>query len=111
MSDKLMLDLLKEVRVDQKKQGEEQTKQGVCLNILQKDCSEMKTTIAKNTANLAEHMSRTVRLEEKDEDKQERLEKLEEGPKAKAWFKKNIKNLLIILGAAATVISKIAGLW
>lgn len=125
MDEKMLYDLLKEVRDDQKKHGEilgkhgeELAKQSVCMKNVQKDVGEMKKTVAKNTEDVEKHIYRTDMLEELHKDNQtrisqneERIIKLEEPVKAKQWFKENLKWVLTVAALSATLITKIMGLW
>lgn len=132
MNEKMLYDLLKEVREDQKKHGdmlgrhgEELAKQSVCIDNIQKDVGDMKKDIARNTDDVAEHMSRTDIAERnlqmlqelhKDNQKriaqnQDRIKKLEEPVKAKEWLGSNFKWMITVLTLVAGLVTKILDLW
>ena len=131
----LLLELLKEVREDQKdhgktlsKQSEELVRQSACLDSVQKDMKEVKVDLSKNTADVAEHVRRSnlledlhkdnekrlMKLEDESKKKDERLEKLEAPEKAKAWLKKNYLaagSIIISILSIITMLAKIIGLF
>jgi len=108
----IMLDLLKEMREDQKNQGNEISKHGVYLERLDSDVQEMKVTVSKNTEDVAEHMRRTDLLEKLHRDNQARIElnerrldSLEEPVKARAFLKKHAFAIVSFLAALASVVA------
>lgn len=110
---KIILDLLKEVRDDQKKHGTELAKQSACLENMDADFKELKATVRENTDDIAHHIKRTDILEALHKDNQkkidlneERLDKLEEPIKAKEWIKK----YMITISAVITALVSIAAL-
>lgn len=110
----LLLDLLKEVREDQKQHGKELSKQSVYLETMDADVKELKTTVSKNTDDIAHHIRRTDILEALHKDNQakierseERLDKLEEPVKAKAWVKAHIVSIISVLTAIASIVALI----
>ena len=97
MSDnKIMLDLLKEVRDEQKEQG--------------KSLVQMQTDTARNADSLEEHMRRTDALELLHKDNEERIEALEVPGQTRAQIIKWVKIVGIIAGTIVAV-TKIAGLF
>lgn len=118
---KIVFDLLKEVREDQKQHGIELAKQSTYLEKMDSDVKDLKTTVFKNTEDIAHHIKRTDILEKlhkdnesKIEQDQKRLNALEEPVKAKAWIKKNFINLASLLTAFSSLlalITKLKGFW
>lgn len=114
---KIVFELLKEVREDQKKHGIELAKQTADLNNLKQDVSELKTTVNKNTDDIAHHIRRTDLLQELHRDNQEaikenadnieksvvRLDKLEEPVKAKEWIKTHMVTISAVVTALASI--------
>lgn len=114
---KIILDLLKEVREDQKKHGTELAKQSVYLEKMESDVSELKATVSRNTDDIAHHIRRTDLLQEMHNDNQAaikknaaeiaasvaRLDKLEEPVKAKAWIKTHLVTISAVVTALASV--------
>ena len=104
---KMIYDLLKEVRENQKKHGEELQEQSKCLVSVQHD--------------LKYHIKRTDLLEDlhkdnqsKIEQGQKRLDKLEEPGKVSQYLSKKWKFWtigIVLVSSAITLISKIKGLW
>jgi hypothetical protein len=107
---KIILDLLQEVREDQKEHGKELSKQSVYLENMDADVKELKASVNINTADIAHHIRRTDILEDLHKDNQARivsgearLEKLEEPVKAKAWFKKHMIAISAIITALVSI--------
>ncbi len=107
---KIVFDLLKEVREDQKEHGKELAKQSADLQNLKSDVSDLKVNVSKNTDDVAHHIRRTDLLQtlhdenqKKVEDHNLRLEKLEEPVKAKAWIKQHIVSISAIATALASI--------
>lgn len=100
---KMIYDLLKEVREDQKKHGEELIKQSVCLDGLEKN-------VDKNTKDLTYHIHRTDVLEGLYKTSEERITKLEEPEKAAAYLKKKWKFYVGVLVGILTIGSTVAKL-
>lgn len=114
---KIVFELLKEVREDQKKHGIELAKQTADLDNLKEDVGELKVTVTRNTDDVAHHIRRTDMLQElhkdneaaikdnteKIEQGEARLNKLEEPVKAKEWFKSHIVTISAIVTALASV--------
>jgi len=146
MDTKTIYDLLKEVRDDQKEHNKEAqetrealVKQGVSIENIKSDISEMKVVASRNTDNIEEHMQRTYQVEVGQEkmftelerlhvdnlkrieelqlayvNVKERVNKLEEPQKAKAWLKKNylaIASILTATGSLVALASKVLGWW
>lgn len=121
MDEKIIYDLLKEVRADQKRHSEELAKQSSYLDKMDRDLERLKDVTEKNTKDIEEHIRRTDLLEDlhklnegKIELNNQRLAILEEPVKAKAWIKKNLLSLsstAAALSAIAALIAKIKGLW
>ena len=108
----ILLDLLKEVREDQKNHGKELAKQSAYLENMDSDVKELKASVRQNTDDIAHHIKRTDMLEELHKDNQRkielgeaRLEKLEEPIKAKAWIKAHIVAILGVVGTIATILA------
>lgn len=108
----ILLDLLKEVREDQKAHGKELSKQSAYLENMDTDVRELKSSVSKNTEDIAHHIRRTDILEKLHLDNQAkiaqgeiRINKLEEPGKAISWLK---KHLIAITGVIATIVSILA---
>lgn len=108
----ILLGLLKEVREDQKQHGQELAKQSAYLEGMDFDVKELKSTVSKNTEDIAHHIRRTDVLEKLHRDNERRLsvnerkiERLEEPGKALSWLK---KHLIAISGVVAAIISILA---
>ena len=108
MSDnKIIYDLLKEVREDQKKQGDELKEQSKCLVSVQGD--------------LKYHIRRTDILEKLHKDNQhkielseKRIDKLEEPAKVNSYLSEKWKYWtagIVLISTVVTLITKIKGLW
>lgn len=122
---KLIYDLLQEVREDQKEDSAKIAETAICVSDMKPRLERVENKTDINTKNLGEHMSRTDIAEEsigmlKDlyEDNQKRIAALEDDNKkkiakeeAKSWLKKNLKYWLTIATIVAALASKIAGLW
>lgn len=136
---KIIYDLLTEVRRDQKKDSEKIAETQVCvtevrnkLELVEQHVDRNAESLKNNTASLDEHIARTEVaeksleiLKELHKDNQKRIEMLEEKrvesdralaelgfeKRARTWLKENFKYWLAIAGLAATLISKMAGLW
>jgi glutamate synthase domain-containing protein 1 len=129
---KLIYDLLKEMREDQKQQGEKQSEQGeelvkqrVCLDNVRKDIKKIQEDVAENKEDWRTHMKRTDVLEQLHKDNQKRIEELEVQSKkkderirklerpviAKAWLKENVKWVLTISALGAGLVTKILEWW
>jgi chromosome segregation ATPase len=114
---KIVFELLKEVREDQKKHGIELAKQTADLDNLKQDVRELKTDVSQNTDDLAHHIRRTDLLQELHRDNQDaiqkseqkieeneaRLDKLEEPVKAKEWIKTHIVTISAVVTALASI--------
>ena len=114
---KIVFELLKEVREDQKQQGVELAKQSVCLENLDTNVKELKVTVNKNTDDIAHHIRRTDLLQELHQDNQDkiqesvveidaskiRLDKLEEPVKARAWIKTHLVTISAVLTALVSI--------
>lgn len=107
---RLIRELLREVREDQKRHGNELSKQSVYLETMDADVKELKSTVARNTEDIAHHIRRTDALQDlydshrtQIDASEERLSKLEEPVKAKAWVKANLVTVMSVLTAIATV--------
>lgn len=128
-SQKIILDLLQEVRREQKKDSEKILKTDLCVNHIKSNVSELKKDLSKvkeetivNTAHMGEHMTRTEVAEKNLEllknlykDNQKRIISLENknkiDEKIKHWFKDNLKYWLTIGVLMVGLITKISGLW
>ena len=106
----MLFELLKEVREDQKKHGNELAKQSAILDNLDSDVREMKTTVSKNTEDIAHHIRRTDVLQAlydsnitRINEAEGRLDKLEEPVKAKAWVKDHMVSILSVLTAIGSL--------
>lgn len=129
---RIIFDLLKEVREDQKNQNEKIAEQGEILAVhgthlsaIQKDMEFTKKHTADNRDDLREHMRRTDILERMHEDNKGRIDQLEQIDKEdqqkikelqkpllkKKWMKEDIKWILTVLGLLGGLVSKIMGLW
>ena len=111
---KIILDLLKEVREDQKEHSKELYKQSAYLQSMDSDVKELKITVSKNTEDIAHHIRRTDLLQELHSENQERieksearLEKLEEPVKAKEWIKNHAVAIITAAAAIASIIALI----
>jgi hypothetical protein len=109
---KIIFDLLKEVREDQKQQGQELAKQGAHIENMAADVCELKASVSKNTEDIAHHIKRTDLLQElhqenqaKIEKSEARLDKLEEPVKAKEWIKQHIITISAIVTAVASAVA------
>ena len=107
---KIIFDLLKEVREDQKTQGQELAKQGAHIENMASDVNELKSSVSKNTEDIAHHIKRTDLLQalhdenqKKVDDHQARLDELEGPIKAKEWIKKHLVTISAIVTALASV--------
>ena len=107
---KIIFELLKEVREDQKQQGQELAKQGANIQNMAADVCELKTSVSKNTEDIAHHIKRTDLLQELHKENQEaiknseaRLDKLEEPVKAKEWIKNHVVTISAIVTALASI--------
>lgn len=107
---KIVHDLIKEVREDQKDQGQTLAKQSVILEHLDRDIKTIKKDVAQNTKDLSHHIARTDEVQNLNadnkiriDDLESRLKALEEPVKAKEWLKKHIVSLLSILTAIASL--------
>jgi gas vesicle protein len=114
---KIVFELLKEVREDQKKHGIELAKQSTLLDNVEGDLKELKTTVSRNTDDIAHHIRRTDLLQELHKDNENaiaknaeqieesaaRLDKLEEPVKAKEWVKNNIITISAVVTALASI--------
>lgn len=107
----ILLDLLKEVREDQKEHGKELSKQSAYLEGMDADVKELKSTVSKNTEDIAHHIRRTDILEKLHKDNQakiaqgeRRLDKLEEPGKAIEWLKKHIIAISGVIAAIASIL-------
>jgi len=114
---KIVFELLKEVREDQKKHGIELAKQTADLDNLKQDVSELKEDVSRNTEDVAHHIRRTDLLQELHKDNQQaieknelkiveseaRLDKLEEPVKAKEWIKSHIVTISAVVTALASI--------
>lgn len=110
---KMLYDLLQEVREDQKQHSRELYKQSAYLENMDSDVKELKTTVGRNTEDIAHHIRRTDILQDLHKDNQRKIEmsearidKLEEPIKAKEWVKKNV----IAISAIITTLISIAAL-
>jgi len=115
MDMKILFDLLKEVREDQKNHGRELSKQSAYLENLDSDVKELKVSVLQNTEDISHHIRRTDILQELHKDNQkrianseERLDKLEEPVKARKWLKKNTKSVKVILSIVLITVSILA---
>lgn len=107
---KIIYDLLKEMRADQKEQirqlsshGEELIHQKTSIEKIQSDSSEMKSDVRDLKDNMAEHMRRTdgveqmvVILQELHTDNQKRIEELEEDSKKKDEIIRELKTTNLV---------------
>jgi phage terminase large subunit-like protein len=112
MDYKILLDLLKEVREDQKSHGKELAKQSAYLEDVDSNVKDLKVTVAKNTDDIFHHIRRTDLLEALHKDNQKKIEQtemrvsaLEEPVKAKEWLKKHIVAISGVVAAIATVLA------
>ncbi len=128
-SEKILFDLLKEVREDQKKDSKKIAKTETCVDKMKDDLEEVKVETAANTRHMGKHMYRTDLLEKLYTDSIKRIELLEEDSKkkdseiqdlktekavnikSKAWVKDNIKWLLTTATLVVGIVSKVMGLW
>ena len=135
-SEKILYDLLKEVREDQKKNSENITRTVSSVERMESDLESVKTETTANTKHMGEHMRRTDGVERSvnmltdlHKDNQKRIELLEGDSKkkdkliqdlkikeaveknTKSWLKDNIKWILGIVATIVTIVSKIMGLW
>jgi hypothetical protein len=111
---KIVFELLKEVREDQKKHGTELAKQSAYLENMDSDVKQLKGEVAQNTKDLAHHIKRTDILETLHRDNQKkielsetRLENLEEPVKAKEWLKKHVVTIVSVVTAIASIVALI----
>ena len=114
MDNQIMYDLLREVREDQKKHGEELAKQSVWLIYIQKD-------VQINTDDLSEHIKRTQLnedqikiLKDMSENINKRVEVLEEPNKVKDFLYKRSTKYFAIITSIVTVVGyfgKMKGWW
>ena len=125
---KIIYDLLKEMREDQKHQGKKQVEQGeelvkqrVCLDNVQGNIKKIHQDVAENKEDWRTHMKRTDVLEQLHQDNQrridelevkskkkdERISKLEKPAIAKAWLKENLKWILTVSVLGAGLVSKL----
>ena len=102
---KIVYDLLKEVREDQKKHGEELAKQSVWLESIKQD-------VQTNTSDLSEHIKRTQLNEDQidilkkmQESTEKRIVILEEPSKVSNYLYKKWVKYLAILSAIATIVA------
>lgn len=107
---KMLFELLKEVREDQKTHGIELAKQSAILDNLDSDVKELKNTVRENTDDIAHHIRRTDELQAlyssnkfRIDDVEGRLEKLEEPVKAKAWVKAHMVSIISVLTAVGSL--------
>lgn len=121
----MLYDLLKEVREDQKKHGEELAKQSVSLVNLSSEQKEIKKDLKYHIKRTDEVQESNRMLTELHQDNQKKIEQnetriklLEEPVKEKKVIEKykdkikgNWKFWLGIVGAVVGIASKIAGLW
>ena len=121
---KILFDLLKEVREDQKEHGKELAKQSAYLVSMDSDVKELKETVFVNTKDIAHHISRTDGLQTLHEDNkkridqadqmitmvQSRIDKLEEPKKALAWVKAHLVTIASILTAILSLAALVATL-
>lgn len=112
----ILLELLKEVREDQKQHGQALAKQSAYLENMDVDVKELKVTVARNTEDISHHIRRTDILEELHKDNQKkisqsekRLERLEEPGKAISWLKKHIIAISGVIAAIASVLAFLLG--
>jgi len=133
---KIIYDLLTEVRNDQKKDSKRIQKTETCVSNMQGELAEVKRETKLNTKHMGEHMNRTALTEESNrllrelhQDNQKRIEALEDSDKKKAeeisslkeakqvdekvkhWFKDNLKYWLAITSLTVGLITKAIGLW
>jgi hypothetical protein len=108
----IILDLLKEVREDQKEHGKELSKQSAYLTSMDADIKEMKPIVSKNTDDIFYHIRRTDLLEQLHKDNQkkialseQRIAKLEEPVKAKEWLKKHIIAVSAVITAIISIVA------
>lgn len=108
----ILIDLLKEVREDQKQHSKELAKQSAYLEGMDVDVKELKVTVSKNTEDISYHIMRTDLLEELHKDNQariaqgeRRIEKLEEPGKSLTWLKKNIIAVSTVVAAIASILA------
>lgn len=96
MSNEIILDLLKEVRMEQKDHSKS-------LNNMEKD-------ICRNADDLKDHMKRTDILEKLHKDNQDRIRVLEKPSIARMYI---VKSFLVIgsVASAIIVIAKVIGLF
>ena len=133
MSDtKIILDLLQELKNDQKEHGKitqsqagELVRLTVCLENLELDTGDIKKDISEIKTDVAYHIHRTdileqlhldnqkriEKLEKEAHDEQARLQKLEEPGKAKAWLRENYLTTTGIVIAGLTVASMLLRLF
>ena len=109
---KMLFELLKEVREDQKTHGMELAKQSAILDNLDNDVKDLKKTVARNTEDIAHHIRRTDGLQDlydsnrtRITDVETRVGKLEEPVKAKAWIKSNLVSVISICTAIGSFIA------
>jgi len=121
---KILFDLLKEVREDQKEHGKELAKQSAYLVSMDSDVKELKETVFVNTKDIAHHIARTDGLQTLHEDNkkridqadqmivlvQSRIDKLEEPKKALAWVKAHLVTIASILTAILSLAALVATL-
>ena len=129
---KLVYDLLKEVRADQKTDSKKISATEACVSSIKDKLEEVERNTDENTKGLQKHMSRTEIAEkgldiltDLHKDNQDRIKNLEEDSKKKAellnnlrvekeakkWLKDNLKYWLAIAVLVAGLISKMTGLW
>ncbi len=118
MEDKMVYDLLVEIRKDQKEHSKELAQQSKCLIAIQKD-------VEVNTRDLTEHKEGVIqnrgeiRANKKEVEKlrkecEEAIEELKEPAKFKKWlYNKYIKYIMVAGGivSLATGLTKLFGLW
>lgn len=112
----LLLELLREVREEQKQHGKELVKQSTYLEGMDSDIKELKPVVQKNTEDISHHIRRTDLLEDLHRDNQKRIElselrlqKLEEPVKAKAWLKKHIVAITGVIAAMTSILAFFLG--
>lgn len=121
----MLYDLVKEIREDQKKHGEELAKQSVSLNSLGAEQTEIKKDLKYHIKRTDEVQESNKMLTELHQDNQKKIQqnetriKLLEEPieekkavdKYKERLRKHWKYWLGIGGIIAGIVSKLAGLW
>lgn len=97
MNSKIIYDLLKEIREEQKEHSKQLVNQSETM-------IKMNLFISKNTEDLATHMKRTKLLEDLYNKHDQRIIKLEEPSKVKEWLWNKWSRYFVIITVICTVV-------